>query len=85
MNNILIHQAKNVDFSGQTHFEGAELPVFTIKEPSVEEWNRKAREANTKMFIRIMGRQPKDYNEVLAWIYTPENEENCQAATIAVL
>lgn len=31
-------------------------------------WNMRAREQNTKVFIRTFHRNPKDYEEVRAWL-----------------
>jgi hypothetical protein len=63
--------AKNVDFEEYAYCEEIQfgVPVFKMKEPSVEEWNRRSRIQNTKMFIQINNRLPKDYQEVLTWIY----------------
>lgn len=68
---------KNVEFQKLTYCKevGTELPVFKIKEPTVEEWNKKARTQNTKMYIQINKRIPKDYQEVLTWI-NAGNEES---------
>jgi hypothetical protein len=57
---------------------GREVPVFTIVEPSVEEWNRKARVQNTKLFVEIHERQPENYDEVLCWVCSigAEQKEN---------
>lgn len=33
-----------------------------------EGWNQFARETNTKSFIHEFGREPKDYEEVTAWV-----------------
>ena len=33
-----------------------------------EGWNQFARETNTKSFIHECGREPKDYEEVTAWV-----------------
>jgi hypothetical protein len=71
---------ENVEFNGYEFSKsvGAKLPVFTLKEPTVEEWNRKAKIQNTKMFVQILKRQPKNYQEVLTWIHSfiPDNKEN---------
>lgn len=80
MSKKIFEGVKNVEFTGYHYCKetGSELPVFTLNEPSVEEWNRRAKIQNTKMFIQIMKRQPKNYQEVLDWVYSliPENEEN---------
>lgn len=34
----------------------------------LDKWNSKAKEQNTKEFIKAFNRQPKDYNEVLEWV-----------------
>jgi hypothetical protein len=82
MNDVieLFDGVKNVEFESFTYCEelGADLPVFTLKEPSAEEWNRKTRIQNAKMFTEIMGRQPSNEQEVLKWIYSLTGE-NCVA------
>jgi hypothetical protein len=70
----LFDGVRNVEFKGLLSV-GAEPPVFTLKEPTKEEWNHKAQIQNTKMFVLIYNRQPKDYNEVLVWIDL-KNEES---------
>ncbi|KGP59365.1 hypothetical protein NP92_14515 [Anoxybacillus gonensis] len=80
MSENFLKGVKNVEFTGHLYCKetGRELPVFTLNEPSVEEWNRRAKIQNTKMFVQIMKRQPENYQEVLNWVYSliPENEEN---------
>jgi hypothetical protein len=74
----------NIDFKGLAFVEElkAEVPVFKLREPSPEEWNKRAREQNTKIFIQLHKRQPKDYNEVLAWI-NGNKENQCAGNTMA--
>lgn len=45
-----------------------DLPVFTIKEPTVEGWNAKAELINTKSFIRMTGKLPANYSVVREWV-----------------
>jgi hypothetical protein len=68
---------KNVEFKEFKYLEeaGTDLPVFILKLETADEWNKKARIQNTKMYIQITKRIPKDYHEVLTWIYG-RNEEN---------
>lgn len=80
MNENFLKRVKNIEFTGY-HFckeAGRELPVFMLKEPSAEEWNERAKEQNTKMFVQIMKRQPKNYQEVSNWVQLliPEKAEN---------
>ena len=58
---------KNVEFVKFVD-PAAVIPVFRIVEPTPLQWNEKARIQNTKMFIEITGKQPKDYDEVKCWI-----------------
>lgn len=69
---INFYGAKNVEFEEFKYVEevGEELPVFTLTEPSAEEWSRSAGIQNTKMFISIHNREPKDLDEVYDWIYS---------------
>jgi len=85
---------KNVEYMGDTYFEevGAELPVFKLVDIPAEEWNVKALKLNTKTFIEIFNRQPKDDEEVMRWAwshadvkYTPEKYKNHIAGNDAAL
>ncbi|WP_419961808.1 hypothetical protein [Psychrobacillus sp. BM2] len=68
--------AMNVEFKELAYYEETiELPVFTLEEDTVEEWNAKAKKQNIKMFVADTGKQPKDYEEVLSWIYCLIEEE----------
>lgn len=68
----MLMQCNNVDFEGYAYCEQLEreMQVFVLNEPSVEEWNAKAEKQNTKMFIQIKKRVPKDYEEVNAWVHS---------------
>jgi hypothetical protein len=68
----IFDKVKNVEFTTYTECEGLEkeLPVFTLNEAFAEEWNKRARINNTKMFVRIYERQPENYQEVLTWVYS---------------
>lgn len=71
---------KNVEF---TNFvEDKDLPIFKIKEKSVEDWNKRARVQNIKMFVLIHKRQPKNYQEVLVWIYSDKEKSHCAGDTM---
>jgi hypothetical protein len=92
MNDIIevFDGVKNIEFKELTQLEDvkAEFPVFTLKEKEAEEWNKKARIQNTKMFSEVLNRQPKDYQEVLTWVYgfIPGNEKShsdCGTVTFA--
>jgi hypothetical protein len=76
--------ANNIEFKEFTYIKevSAELPVFKIKEPTIEEWNKRARKQNTKMFIQINKKLPKDYQEVLNWIYGENNESHSAGNTV---
>jgi hypothetical protein len=85
---------KNVEFTEFQYIEevGAELPVFTLTDIPADEWNRRARINNTKMFVQIHERQPVNYIEVLAWVYSllndedvPEKEKSHRAANTVTL
>jgi hypothetical protein len=79
----LFDRVKNVKFTEFTYCKevDADLPVFTLTEPTAEEWNKRARKQNTKMFIEIHNRHPEDYDEVLSWVYAfiSEYKENHSA------
>lgn len=74
---MLFEGVKNVESSGYEQ----DLPVFTVIEPTVEEWNNRAEKQNTKMFIKLNNRIPQDYNEVLNWIYSHSKEKSHLAVT----
>lgn len=66
---INFYGAQNVEFEEFMFCEGQseEVPSFTLTEPTADEWNTKARRQNTKMFVEVLKRQPKNYEEVLIW------------------
>jgi hypothetical protein len=80
---------KNVEFTEFTYCEEvkAELPVFTLTDIPAGEWNIRARIQNTKMFVEILGRQPKDYQEVLTWVrgMIPEETENLHQPEVVII
>jgi hypothetical protein len=85
----LFKGVKNVEFTGHEYSKEvkATLPVFTLKEPPAEEWDRRAKKINTEAFIEKFNRQPKDYEEFLIWVYShipdeyvPEQYKNRLAA-----
>lgn len=68
----LFDGVKNVEFEGVKYFEevGADLPVFTLTDIPAERWNAMAEKSNTEAFIKEFSRQPKNYEEVLVWVYS---------------
>ncbi|KSU86555.1 hypothetical protein AS180_17860 [Priestia veravalensis] len=64
--------ARNVEFTGLQYCEeiGERLPVFELTDIPADERNRRAKIQNTKVFIEKHGKEPKDYDEVLAWVYS---------------
>lgn len=57
-------QVENVEFKEITE----DLLTFTLADPTPEEWNRKAKIQNTKMFVELHNRLPANYEEVSNWI-----------------
>jgi hypothetical protein len=96
MDNVLelFDGLKNVEFTEFQYCEEVktELPVFTLTDIPADEWNSRARINNTIMFVRIRKRIPKDYDEVLAWVYSfldieeiPEKyKSHCAANTVTL-
>lgn len=76
---------KNVEFDRMACCEeyNAELPVFTLAEETVVEWNAKARKQNTKAFIEVFGKDPECYDDVISWIHSLRNENHSAANTMA--
>lgn len=76
---INFYGAQNVEFEEFTSLESVsnEVALFTLTEPTMDEWNSKARKQNTKMFIEINSRQPVNYEEVLTWVksFIPVHKE----------
>lgn len=68
----LFEKAKNVSFEGYKYCDEVkrELPVYKIRDIPEDEWNRKAKISNTKAFVETFGRDPKDYEEALSWVYS---------------
>jgi hypothetical protein len=73
----LFKGVKNVEFTEFQYCEEvkAELPVFTLTDIPADEWNRRARINNTKMFVQIHERLPVNYEEVLTWVYSHLDDE----------
>jgi hypothetical protein len=74
---LLFDGVKNMEFTEFQYVEEveAELPVFTLTDIPVDEWNRRARINNTKMFVQIHERLPVNYEEVLTWVYSHLDDE----------
>jgi hypothetical protein len=68
---------KNVEFTEFQYVEEvkAELPVFTLTDIPADEWNHRAKVNNTKAFIENFNRDPRDYDEVLIWVYSHLDDE----------
>lgn len=68
----MLNGIKNVNYVGNVFVEeiSQELPLFILEDIPAEEWNRRARIQNTKMFIQEHKRLPFDYEEVKAWVYS---------------
>jgi hypothetical protein len=96
MDNVLeiFDGLKNVEFTEFQYCEEvrAELPVFTLTDIPVDDWNREAKVNNTKAFIEKFNRVPLDYDEVLTWVYSmipdqfvPEKyKSHCAANTVTL-
>lgn len=85
-------KVSNIEFTGYQYIEDVdrELPCYTLHEPSTEEWNRRAKIQNTKMFVQKFNRKPKDYEEVMVWLWSlfpnedrPEEYKNVPTAATA--
>ena len=66
----LLNKASNVETIGNISHEMVEdeIPAYTLKDLSCEEWNNLAIKNNTKSYIKNFNREPNDYAEVEAWV-----------------
>lgn len=79
---------KNVGFVGEAEYSvlGQEIKMktVTLEELDTNRWNALAERTNTKSFIRMVGREPVNYEEVQAWVKSlSEGTEKAVAATTA--
>jgi hypothetical protein len=76
--------AKNVEFKKLAYYEklDAELATFTLADIPTKEWNRRAERTNTKMFVEVHNRQPKNYDEVLSWVWSLISEQKENQPTV---
>lgn len=59
---------KNVVVTGETVTDEGAFKTARLEDYSAARWNDLARRTNTASFIRMTGREPKDYAEVQAWV-----------------
>lgn len=57
---MLIDGVKNIDLINSK--------VAILEDYDSERWNALAEKQNTKMFIQMVGRKPRDYEEVREWV-----------------
>lgn len=77
-------EISNVEFSelGFAPRYAEELPVFKIRNVPADEWNQKAFNINKKTFTEIFKREPKNDDEVLAWIRSITHKESPSLGTM---
>lgn len=64
---MLIDGVKNIDLINSN--------VAILEDYDMERWNALAEKQNTKMFIQMVGRQPRDYEEVRKWVKSSSTNE----------
>lgn len=55
--------------------------VAILEDYDAARWNDLARRTNTKTFIQLTGRQPRNYEEVLEWFRNTSENKKAAAAT----
>lgn len=73
----LFEGINNIEFAGFEFVKdlGKDLPVFTLTDLPVDEWNARAQKNNTAAFIQEFSRMPLNYDEVLTWVYSLSGAE----------
>ncbi len=67
---------KNIDF-----YSGSNVAI--LEDYDVERWNSLAERTNTRMFIKLNGRDPVNYEEVRLWVRSlSEQKEKPAAVTV---
>lgn len=70
---MLIDGVKNIDLINSN--------VAILEDYDTERWNALAEKQNTKMFIELVGRQPRNYEEVRNWVRSLSTNKKAAAAT----
>ena len=68
-----MRKIKNIDFYGDSN-------VATLEDYDAERWNALAERTNTRMFIRMNGRDPVNYEEVRVWVRSLSEQNKKPAA-----
>lgn len=70
-----LKEVNNVESKGMQTIEelGGMVPILKLTEEPARVWNEKAKKINTRTFISIHRREPKNYDEVLEWIAEASN------------
>lgn len=77
----LFKGVNNIVFNGEMEFDGITLQTVRLQDLSVDRWNSFAEKQNTKMFIELVGRQPRNYEEVRNWVRSLSTNKKAAAAT----
>lgn len=77
----LFEGVKNVECNGNMKVDGVILQTVRLQDLSVDRWNSLAEKQNTKMFIELVGRQPRNYEEVRNWVRSLSTNNKAAAAT----
>lgn len=68
----IFESVRNIDFVGARTYptagQAVKMQTAILKELDADRWNDLAQRTNTASFIRMTGREPKDYAEVQAWL-----------------
>lgn len=71
-----MRNVKNIDFYGDSN-------MATLEDYDTVRWNALAERTNTRMFIRINGRDPVNYEEVRVWVRSLSEQNKKPAAVTA--
>ncbi|MFJ7953977.1 hypothetical protein ACIQZG_20970 [Lysinibacillus sp. NPDC096418] len=68
----LFEGVKNVKYVGEAEYDivgqNVKMKTVVLEELYKDRWNSLAERTNTASFIRMTGKQPKDYAEVQEWV-----------------
>lgn len=67
---------KNIDYHGDSN-------IAILEDYDTTRWNELAQRTNTRMFVRMNGRNPVDYEEVRSWVLSLSEPNKKPAAVTA--
>lgn len=78
-------KAKNIHEIGKKTIDGHTYPAGRLEDVSTKRWQELAERTNMETYKRITGKEPQNYEEVRAWMFSIIEESEKAAAATATL